>query len=86
MKEFKKNPGIFRKGGFVSLCKRLFLKIIRRWGFEKIIKRGKENFIEWDQNFCVQHFSMDADCQLGGGSQENVSIVFTRGAPKMGSF
>ena len=31
-------------------------------------------------------FSRYADCQLGGGSQENVSIVSARGGPKMGIF
>ena len=46
----------------------------------KMLSSKFENFLGRGQNSCVDMFSRDADCQLGGeGSQENVSIVSARG-------
>ena len=50
-------------------------------GSKIFIKRVLKLFRgEGGRNSCVDMFSRDADCQLGGeGSQENVSIVSARG-------
>ena len=46
----------------------------------KILSKGGAKILAFDI------FSRYADCQVGGGSQENVSIVSARGGPKMGLF
>ena len=67
--------------------KRLFQEKIPRWGFDNFYRVAFEKFYRGGQKFLRStFFSRYADCQLGGGSQENVSIVSARGGPKMGLF
>ena len=67
--------------------KSIFQEKIPRWGFDNIYRVAFENFYRGGQKFLRStFFSRYADCQLGGGSQENVSIVSARGGPKMGLF
>ena len=60
--------------------KRLFQEKIPRWGFDNFYRVAFEKFYRGGQKFLRStFFSRYADCQLGGGSQENVSIVSARG-------
>ena len=50
------------------------------WGFRQFNRAAFEKFFRGGQKFLqFDIFSRDADCQLGGGPQENVSIVSARG-------
>ena len=63
--------------------KSIFQEKIPRWGFNNIYRVAFENFYRGGQKFLRStFFSRYADCQLGGGSQENVSIVSAWGVPK----
>ena len=71
----------------ILYLKSLFQEKIPRWGFDNIYRVAFENVYQGGQKFLRStFFSRYADCQPGGGSQENVSIVSARGGPKMGLF